>query len=93
LNRARGPAAFLFPLRRWSYIGRERGPLWDPEANNALRETVRGALRAGVRYVEVDAAINDPRFGDEAAAVACAFLEERGRSISLRAQAEGGVPC
>lgn len=93
LNRARGPVVFLYPLRGWSYIGREGGPLWDPAANDALRETVRHALRRGIRYVEVDAWINDPRFGDEAAAVASALLEKRGRPVRLRAQAEGGVPC
>lgn len=93
LNAARGPAALLFPLRGWSYIGREGGPLWDPAANNALRETLQQRLRAAVRYVEVDAGINDPRFGDEAAAVACAFLQTRGRSLPVRAPAKGDLPC
>lgn len=86
LNGARGPVAFLYPRRGWSHIGREGGPLWDPVANDALREAVRRALRAGIGYLEVDAGINDPRFGDEVAAAVCAFLH-------LRAQTEGGVPC
>lgn len=79
LNAARGPAAFLYPLRGWSYIGREGGPLWDPAANEALRAALRQALRAEVRYRDVDAEINDARFADEVAGVACEFLA--GRSV------------
>lgn len=93
LNRARGPVAFLYPLRGWSYIGREGGLLWDPEANDALREVVRRTLRAGARYIEVDAEINDPRFADEVVGVVCEFLADRHGLVQSRGQAEGGVPC
>ncbi len=77
LNSARGPTAFLYPRKGWSHIGREGGPLWDPDANEALRAVVRRLLRRDVRYVEVDARINDVRFADEVAAVACEFLAAR----------------
>jgi uncharacterized protein (UPF0261 family) len=61
LREAIGPVAFLDPVRGWSQIGRRGGPLWDAEGNEAFR----GALRAGlqgsaVRYLEIDAEINDP---------------------------------
>ncbi len=70
LNEARGPAAFLYPLRGWSEIGREGGPLWDPQANEALRQAIRGTLRMDrVRYIEVDAGINDLPFVDEVVTV------------------------
>jgi uncharacterized protein (UPF0261 family) len=66
LNAARGPVAFLYPLRGWSYIGRAGGLMWDPEAAEAFREALRTTLRGdGVRYREVDANINDPVFADE----------------------------
>lgn len=93
LNSACGPTAFLYPLKGWSYIGREGGPLWDPDANEALRVVVRRLLRPDVRYVEVDAWINDVRFADEVAAVACEFLAARPSPDRARTQAEGGVPC
>jgi uncharacterized protein (UPF0261 family) len=93
LNGARGPVVFLYPRRGWSFIGREGGPLWDPGANDALREAVRRALHARVRYAEVDVGINDPRFADEVAAVACELLAEGGRPAWSREQAGGGVPC
>lgn len=67
LNDARGPVAFLYPLRGWSQIGREGGIMWDPEANEALRRSLQGVLRRDrVRYREIDANINDPLFADEA---------------------------
>lgn len=73
LNAARGPVAFLYPLRGWSQIGREGGIMWDSEANEALRRSLRAALRFDhVRYREIDANINDPLFADEIARV---FLE------------------
>ncbi len=93
LNNARGPVAFLVPLRGWSHIGREGGPLWDPQANEALREVVRRTLRTGLRYIEVDAAINDPSFADEVAAVACEFLGPGNGAARPRERAEGGVQC
>jgi uncharacterized protein (UPF0261 family) len=74
LNEARGPAAFLYPLRGWSYIGRDGGPLWDPAANDALRAALRSRLRPEIRYTEIDAPINAPGFADQVAMVAREFL-------------------
>jgi uncharacterized protein (UPF0261 family) len=73
LNEATGPAAFLYPLRGWSEIGREGAPLWDRAGNEALRVAVTEGLRRDrVGYAEVDAALNDPAFAD---AMAAAFLD------------------
>ncbi len=69
LNAARGPVALVVPLRGWSYIGQEGGPLWDPKIPAALRAVARAHLRPSVRYVEVDAAINDEAFAETAADV------------------------
>ncbi len=67
LNAARGPTAFLYPLRGWSEVGSGAGPLVDPQANQALRVAVRATLRMDrVRYMEIDTDINDPTFADEA---------------------------
>lgn len=93
LNAARGPVVFLNPLRGWSHIGAEGGPLWDPAANDALREVLRRALAPAIRYVEVDAGINDPRFADAVVAAARELLGRSGEPAGPRAPAEGGVPC
>lgn len=76
LNTALGPTAFLYPLRGWSQIGREGAPLWDETGNEALRVALLGVLqRDRVRYLEVDAAINDLPFADEVVRV---FLDMAG---------------
>jgi uncharacterized protein (UPF0261 family) len=90
LNAARGPAALLYPRRGWSYIGREGGPLWDPDANAAFPDTVCRLLHPRVRYLEVDAAINDPPFAEAVLAVAAEWLPEAG--CGSRA-VQGGVAC
>lgn len=77
LNEAHGPTAFLYPLRGWSHIGQEGGPLWDPTANEALRAALRSRLRPGIRYAEIDAPINAPSFADAVATVAHEFLSRR----------------
>jgi uncharacterized protein (UPF0261 family) len=66
LNEALGPAAFLYPRRGWSHIGREGAAMWDPEAGESFRRALMDTLRPDrVRYLEVDAEINAPRFADE----------------------------
>ncbi|MFQ6112438.1 MAG: Tm-1-like ATP-binding domain-containing protein, partial [Nitrospinota bacterium] len=60
LNEARGPTAFLFPLRGWTENGREGGPLSDPEADRALLKSLRESLRPEVSLMEVDSNLNDP---------------------------------
>lgn len=75
LNAAEGPTAFLYPLQGWSYIGQRGGTMWDPEAGEAFRRTLQAQLRTDrVRYLEVDAAINDPPFADEAIRTYCELV-------------------
>jgi uncharacterized protein (UPF0261 family) len=93
LNGARGPVAFFYPLKGWSQIGREGGPLWDPQANDALRAALCRALRRDIRYIEVDARINDSQFADGVAAMAWEFLAARGLAVRSRTQAKGSGPC
>jgi uncharacterized protein (UPF0261 family) len=63
LNEAQGWTAFLYPMRGWSEVGSGNGPLVDAKANEALRKAVCATLRLDhVRYMEIDADINDPQF-------------------------------
>ncbi|MDQ7829204.1 MAG: Tm-1-like ATP-binding domain-containing protein [Armatimonadota bacterium] len=75
LNAARGPTAFLYPLRGWSEVGSPGGALHDPDANEHLRRAVREACGEDVRYVELDADLNDPRYADAAVGLLLDFLE------------------
>jgi uncharacterized protein (UPF0261 family) len=66
LNRARGPVAFILPLRGWSVVGAPGGPLYDPDANQRFITALRSNLSPRVRLVEMDALINDPEVADQA---------------------------
>ncbi len=85
LNEARGPVAFLYPLRGWSEVGSGAGPLVDPQANEALRVAVRARLRMDhVRYMELDTDINDPTFADEVIRVMLELIAAKASSAVRR---------
>lgn len=69
LNRSRGPAAVLVPLRGVSGIDIEGGPFYSPEALEAYRRGLRECLDSRVRLIEMDAHINDESFARRAAAL------------------------
>lgn len=67
LNRALGPVVFLMPLRGVSAIDCPGGPFYWPEANQAYLDALKSGLRDRIRFVELDAHINDAPFADYAA--------------------------
>ena len=72
LNRMVGPMRFLLPLQGVSAIDAEGKPFHDPEADQALFESIRKGWKAAPnrKLIEVDANINDAEF---AAAALAAF--------------------
>jgi uncharacterized protein (UPF0261 family) len=64
LNRMSGPVRFLLPEGGVSLLDQPGKPFHDPEADNALFETIEKAVvRTGQRQVlRVPAGINDPPF-------------------------------
>jgi uncharacterized protein (UPF0261 family) len=62
LNQSTGLIAVLLPLCGWSMIDASGGPFWWPEADEAFREALRGAIRKDISVSEIDANINDPEF-------------------------------
>jgi len=65
-NAARGPVAFLIPLRGVSVLDGDGQPFCDREADAAMFAAIRGNLRDDVPYCELDCNINDPAFSDRA---------------------------
>jgi uncharacterized protein (UPF0261 family) len=59
LNRATGKTVVVMPMGGFSLLSTH---LPDPEADQALLDTLREELKPTVRLVTVDAAINDPAF-------------------------------
>ncbi len=67
LNRARGNTVLFIPLRGFSSLDREGGPLYDPEADRVFVKSLKAHLLTSgcrVELFEVDSHMNDPVFAD-----------------------------
>jgi uncharacterized protein (UPF0261 family) len=65
-NAAKGPVAFLIPLRGVSMLDGEGQPFCDRAADQAMFDAIKQNLRPGIPFVEVDRNINDPEFAAKA---------------------------
>lgn len=74
LNRMAGPVRFLLPLGGVSAIDAEGQPFFDPAADAALFDAIRGGWidAPNRQLIEIDANINDPAFS---AALAQSFRD------------------
>jgi uncharacterized protein (UPF0261 family) len=77
LNRAKGPTYFYIPLKGFSSLSVEGGPLFDPEADGAFVRSLKGHLNglAGrrVEIIDMDCSMEDPSFADSIAERVCAM--------------------
>ncbi len=67
LDRPKAPAVVMVPLRGFSEVNREGRPLWNPEGNQALLETLQSQLHPPAELVAMDLHLNDPAFAEAAA--------------------------
>jgi uncharacterized protein (UPF0261 family) len=65
-NAAKGPVAFLVPLRGVSMLDGDGQPFCDRAANQAMFDAIKKNLRPGIPFVAVDRNINDPEFAAQA---------------------------
>ncbi|MGO9274937.1 MAG: Tm-1-like ATP-binding domain-containing protein [Terriglobia bacterium] len=82
LNRARGPVAFLMPLRGVSAIDAAGLPFWWPEADSSYLDALKANLHPRVRLLEVDAHINDESFARSAADSLLQLMSARAASVA-----------
>jgi uncharacterized protein (UPF0261 family) len=75
LSAAKGPVTFFMPLQGVSGIDRTDAPFDWPEADASFREALKANLASRVKYVEMDANINDPEFADRAADLLMELLQ------------------
>lgn len=67
LNPAKGPLRIAVPTQGLSIPNVPGGPFWDPEADAAFLETLRGAIRKDIPILTYERHVNDPAFGVEVA--------------------------
>jgi uncharacterized protein (UPF0261 family) len=75
-NAAKGPTAILLPLHGISALDASGQPFWWPQANQALRESLKLWLSPNVEYIEMDLHINDQAFGEACAQKLINYLKD-----------------
>jgi len=67
LNLAKGPLRIAVPTQGLSIPNVPGGPFWNPEADAAFLETLRGGIRKDIPILPYERHVNDPKFGVEVA--------------------------
>ena len=65
-NAAKGPVAFLIPLKGVSILNGNGQPFCDREADRAMFNAIKANVKAGIPVIEMDNNINDPQFSAKA---------------------------
>jgi len=65
-NAAKGPVAFLIPLKGVSILDGDGQPFCDREADRAMFDAIKVNVKAGIPVIETDNNINDPEFSAKA---------------------------
>jgi uncharacterized protein (UPF0261 family) len=75
-NAARGPVAFLLPLRGVSMLDADNQPFFDRDADNAMFDAIKTNVRKGIEVIEMDSNINDPEFSAKAVEMILALIKQ-----------------
>ncbi|HEX9092047.1 MAG TPA: Tm-1-like ATP-binding domain-containing protein, partial [Anaerolineales bacterium] len=67
LNLTKGPLRIAVPTQGLSIPNVPGGPFWNPEADAAFLETLRGGIRKDIPILTFERHVNDPEFGVEVA--------------------------
>jgi uncharacterized protein (UPF0261 family) len=69
-------AAVILPLKGVSMLDSPGGMFWDPQADQACFDAIKGNLKPGIPLIEVDANINDEAFSGKVAETLLQFLNK-----------------
>ena len=81
-NEARGPVAFLIPLRGVSILDGDGQQFCDRQADNAMFDAIKRGLRKEISLIEMDCNINDPRFAAKAVQMMLELIGSTHKSTS-----------
>jgi uncharacterized protein (UPF0261 family) len=76
-NAAKGPVAFLIPLRGVSMLDGDGQPFCDRAADQAMFEAIKKNVKPGIPVVEVDMNINDPQFSAKAVEMMLKLIQQK----------------
>jgi uncharacterized protein (UPF0261 family) len=79
-NEARGPVAFLLPLRGVSILDGDGEIFCDRQADAAFMDALRAGLKPGIPVETLDANINDPAFAARAVHLMMSLVAQGARS-------------
>ena len=77
LNRAKGPVAFVLPMKGWSVYGAPGGPLHDAAADATFVRSLTHDLRQDIPVHRLPLHINDPAFAEHCCELLRGFLAPR----------------
>jgi uncharacterized protein (UPF0261 family) len=75
-NRAKGPVAFLIPLRGVSILDGDGQPFCDREADKAMFDAIKANVRKNITVIEMDNNINDPEFAAKAVEMMLVLIKQ-----------------
>lgn len=87
-NVAKGPVAFLLPLRGVSILDGDGEQFCDRDADQAMFDAIREHVREDVQVAEVDANINDREFADRAVEMMLELIAQSKRPQTSRGSCE-----
>jgi uncharacterized protein (UPF0261 family) len=75
-NAAKGPVAFLIPLRGVSILDGDGEQFCDRKADQAFFDTVKAGVKPEIPVVELDANVNDPEFAAKAVEMMLQLIDQ-----------------
>jgi uncharacterized protein (UPF0261 family) len=76
-NAAKGPVAFLIPLRGVSILDGDGQVFCDRDADKAMFDAVKVNLKRGIETVEMDCNINDAAFAQKAVEMMLSLIAQK----------------
>jgi uncharacterized protein (UPF0261 family) len=76
-NAAKGPVAFLIPLKGVSMLDGDGQRFCDREADRGMFDAIKANLKPGIPVIELDLNINDPPFAAEAVEMMLELIQRK----------------
>ena len=78
-NAAKGPVAFLIPLKGVSILDGDGELFCDRETDKVMFDAIKANVKEGIPVVEIDCNINDPEFSAKAVEMMLDLIKQAGK--------------